>query len=322
MKKALLTGITGQDGAYLAQLLLKKNYKVFGLVRPESKLSIKNLEYLGIKDQVEFVEGDLANENSLIDAVKQIKPDEVYNLAAQSFVGNSWKIPVETAEVNAMGTLKLLNAVKIFSPESKYYQATTSEIFGEPLKKGIHDEETPFKPKSPYAISKLFAYWIVHTYKVSFDMFAVNGILFNHESPLRGEEFVTRKISQGVARIKLGLSDSISLGNLESRRDWGFAGDYVEAMWLMLQQEKPDNFIISTGETHSIRDFLDTAFKYVGIDDWQPYVIQDPKFMRPVELNVLQGSNSKAKKVLGWQTKVKFHELVEMMVEADLKRLK
>ena len=320
-KKALITGVTGQDGAYLAKFLLDKGYEVYGLVRRTVNRNFENLEYLGIENKVNCIDGDLTDEASLINAVKRIYPDEIYNLAAQSFVGTSWDQPVVTCEINGMGVLKLLNAIKICCPTAKFYQASSSEMFGNVHQDGIQDEETPFHPRSPYAISKLFAYWITVNYRESNNMFCSNGILFNHESPIRGKEFVSRKITDGVARIKLGLAKEIRLGNLDSRRDWGFAGDYVEAMWLMLQQKDPDDFIISTGETHSIKDFLDLAFKYVGISDWQPYVKIDPRYKRPAELFTLQGKNSKAKKVLGWEPKVSFKELVKMMVEADLKRL-
>jgi len=320
-KRVLITGITGQDGAYLAKFLLNKGYKIFGLYRRSVNRIFDNLEYLGIEGEVELIEGDLTDEASLINAVKRIYPNEVYNLAAQSFVGTSWDQPIITSEINAMGTLKLLNAVKIFCPTAKFYQASTSEMFGNANSSGIQDEETPFHPRSPYAISKLFAYWAAINYRESYSMFCANGILFNHESPIRGKEFVSRKITDGVARIKLGLADEIRLGNLDSKRDWGFAGDYVEAMWLMLQQDNPDDFIISTGKTHSIEDFLNLAFKHVGIDNWSSYVKIDPRFQRPAELFVLRGENSKAKKVLGWEPKVSFEELVKMMVEADLKRL-
>lgn len=320
-KKALITGVTGQDGAYLAKFLLEKDYEVFGLVRRMVNRNFENLEYLGVADKVEYVDGDMTDEASLINAVKTIYPNEIYNLAAQSFVGTSWDQPVVTCEVNAVGVLKLLDAVKVSCPTAKFYQASTSEMFGNVHNNGIQDEETPFHPRSPYAISKLFSFWTVVNYRESYNMFCANGILFNHESPIRGKEFVSRKITDGVARIKLGLAKEIFLGNLDSMRDWGFAGDYVEAMWLMLQQEKPDDFIISTGETHSVKDFLDLAFKLIGIDDWTPYVKIDPKFKRPAELFTLKGTNSKAKDVLGWQPKVSFKELVEMMVEADLKRL-
>ena len=321
MKKALITGITGQDGAYLAKFLLAKGYEVFGLVRRTVNRNFENLEYLGIADKVDCLDGDLTDEASLINAVKRIYPDEIYNLAAQSFVGTSWDQPTATCEINGMGVLKLLNAVRICYPTAKFYQASTSEMFGNVHQEGIQDENTPFHPRSPYGISKLFAYWMTINCRESNSMFCSNGILFNHESPIRGKEFVSRKITDGAARIKFGLAKEILLGNLDSRRDWGFAGDYVEAMWLMLQQKDPGDFIVSTGETHSIRDFLDLAFGHVGINDWTPYVKIDPKYKRPAELFVLQGKNDKAKKVLGWEPKVSFKQLVEMMVEADLKRL-
>jgi GDPmannose 4,6-dehydratase len=321
MKKALITGITGQDGAYLSKFLLDKGYEVFGLVRRTVNRNFENLEYLGIENRVNCLDGDLTDEASLLNAVKSICPDEIYNLAAQSFVGTSWDQPVVTCQINAMGVLKLLNAVKICCPTARFYQASTSEMFGNFHNNGIQDEETPFRPRSPYAISKLFSYWITVNYRESNQMFCSNGILFNHESPIRGKEFVSRKITNGVARIKLGLDKEIRLGNLDSRRDWGFAGDYVEAMWLMLQQKNSDDFIISTGETHSVRDFLELAFKCVGIDDWQPYIKIDSLYKRPVELVTLQGRNDRAKKVLGWEPKVSFEGLVKMMVEADLKRV-
>jgi len=320
-KKALITGVTGQDGAYLAQFLLDKGYEVFGLVRRMVNRNFENLEYLGIENKIDLVDGDLTDEASLINVIKRIYPDEIYNLAAQSFVGTSWDQPMVTCEINGMGVLKLLNAIKICCPATKFYQASTSEMFGNVNINGIQDENTPFHPRSPYAISKLFAYWITVNYRESYNMFASNGILFNHESPIRGKEFVSRKITDGVARIKLGLAKEIRLGNLDSRRDWGFAGDYVEAMWLMLQQKNPDDFIISTGKTHSIRDFLNLAFKYVGIDNWQPYIKIDPRYKRPAELFTLQGKNNKAKKNLGWEPKVSFEKLVMMMIDADLKRL-
>lgn len=320
-KKALITGITGQDGAYLAKLLLAKDYEVYGLVRRVVNRSFDNLRYIGIDDKINYVDGDLTDEASLIHAVKSIKPHEVYHLAAQSFVGTSWDQPIITSEINALGTLNLLNALKNHNPSAKFYHAATSEMFGNSNNNGIQDEKTPFHPRSPYAISKLFAYWMTVNYKESFSMFCVNGILFNHESPIRGKEFVSRKISDGVARIKLGLADYLELGNLESKRDWGFAGDYVEAMWLMMQKDTPDNYIISTGQTHSIKDFLDIAFKHVNINDWSKYVRLDPKFKRPAELYVLQGKSDKAKIELGWTPKVDFESLVKMMVDEDLKRL-
>lgn len=320
MKTAFITGILGQDGAYLAKFLLEKNYKVYGLVRRYTNPNYSNLDFLGITDKIEFVSGDMTDECSLINLIKRIQPDEVYNLAAQSFVGTSWDQSKFTTEVNALGVLYLLNAIKIFSPRTKFYQASTSEMFGNSSENGIQTEKTPFHPRNPYAISKLYAYWITNNFKESYDLFCCNGILFNHESPIRGKEFVTRKITDAVARIKFGLSNELRLGNLESKRDWGFSGDYVEAMWLMLQQEKPDNYIISTGETHSIREFLDLAFKYAGINEWEKYVKIDPQFQRPAELYVLQGKSEKAKEILGWEPKVSFEELVKMMVDADIER--
>jgi len=322
MKTALITGILGQDGPYLAQLLLEKDYKVYGLIRRYTNPNFSNLDYLGITDKIDYITGDLTDEASLINIIKTIRPDEVYNLAAQSFVGASWDQATLTTEINAIGALYLLNAIKFFSPNTKFYQASTSEMFGNSSVNGIQDEETPFHPRSPYAIAKLYSYWITNNFKESYGMFCCNGILFNHESPIRGKEFVTRKITEGVAKIKLGLVKEIRLGNLDSKRDWGFAGDYVEAMYLMMQQEKPDNYIISTGITHSIRDFCEIAFKHAGISDWEKYIVIDPQFKRPAELFTLQGKSDKARNVLGWMPEVKFEDLVEMMVEADLQRLK
>lgn len=322
MKKiALITGILGQDGPYLAKLLLEKNYEVYGLMRRYSNPNFSNTDYLGITDKINFVSGDMTDESSILNIIKTIRPDEVYNLAAQSFVGASWEQSKVTTEVNSLGVLYLLNAIKYFSPSTKFYQASTSEMFGNSHNNGLQTEETPFHPRSPYAISKLYGYWITINFRESYGMFCANGILFNHESPIRGMEFVTRKISDGVARIKLGLANEIRLGNLDSKRDWGFAGDYVEAMWLMLQQKEPDDYIISTGETHSIRDFLNIAFNHVGIKDWKKYVKIDPRFKRPSELFSLHGKSNKAKKILNWKPKVKFDKLVKMMVDADLKRL-
>lgn len=322
MKKiALITGILGQDGPYLAKLLLEKDYTVYGLIKRYANPNFSNLDYLEITDKIEYISGDMTDEASLMNIIKSIQPDEVYNLAAQSFVGASWDQSKLTTEVNSLGVLYLLNAIKFFSPATKFYQASTSEMFGNSHNGGLQTEETPFHPRSPYAISKLYSYWITNNFKESYGMFCCNGILFNHESPIRGKEFVTRKISDGVARIKLGLDDEIRLGNLDSKRDWGFAGDFVEAMWLMMQSKEPDNYIISTGETHSIRDFLDVAFNHVGIKDWEKYVKIDPRFKRPAELFSLHGKSDKARKKLGWKPKVKFEELVKMMVDADLKRL-
>ncbi|MBN1589444.1 MAG: GDP-mannose 4,6-dehydratase [Pirellulales bacterium] len=321
-KSALVTGVSGQDGAYLSRLLLEKGYTVYGLLQRSTRYAFANLDYLGVTADVDFVDGDLTDEASLINAVCRTRPDEIYNLAAQSFVGTSWDQPILTTEINAVGTMKLLEAAKRHAPQAKFYQASTSEMFGNCHQDGLQTEETPFHPRSPYAISKLCAYWIVNNYRESYGMFCVNGILFNHESPIRGKEFVTRKISHNVAKIKLGLSERFGLGNLDSTRDWGFAGDYVEAMFLIMHQDVPENFIVSTGETHSIRDFLTVAFNHVGIPDWEKHVYVDPAFKRPAELFSLKGSSRKAQEKLKWTPKVKFEELVRMMVDADLERLR
>lgn len=320
-KHALVTGIAGQDGSYLAKLLLEKDYKVFGLLRRTVDRNLHNLQTLGISQDIEYVDGDLTDECSLLNAVRTIKPHEVYNLAAQSFVGTSWDNPMVTSDINAFGTLRLLNAIKMFQPAARFYQASTSEMFGNSHQEGLQTEATPFHPRSPYAISKLFAHWMTINYRESYGLFACSGILFNHESPLRGFEFVTRKITDGVARIKYGLADHIALGNLDSKRDWGFAGDYVEAMWLMLQQDQPDDFLISTGETHSVREFVAAAFARAGISDWEQYVRIDPRFMRPADVFALHGHSNKAYEKLGWKPRVSFEDLVIMMVDADLARL-
>lgn len=320
-KIALVTGILGQDGGYLAKFLLGKDYKVYGLIRRDTNLDFSNLGYLGIVDKIEYVSGDITDEGSLINIIKSIKPDEVYNLAAQSFVGSSWNQAKLTTKVNALGVLYLLETIRLVSPTIRFYQASTSEMFGNSNPDGIQTEDTPFHPRSPYAIAKLYAHWITVNFRESYKMFCCSGILFNHESPIRRVEFVSRKISDGVARIKLGLSNEIRLGNLDSQRDWGFAGDYVEAMWLMLQQKKADDYIVSTGKTHSVRDFLCTAFHHVGINNWNHYVKMDPRFKRPSELSILKGYSEKAKRALGWSPKVKFEELVKMMVDTDIKRL-
>lgn len=322
MKKiAFITGITGQDGCYLAKLLLENNYQVLGLVKSNSPEEMENPNYLGITNKIDFIQGDITDELSLHKIIKKIQPHQVYNLAAQSFVASSWQEAKLTTEVNALGTLYLLNAIKNTSLKIKFYQASTSEMFGQSNKRGIQTEGTPFHPRSPYAISKLYAYWITNNFKESYGMHCSNGILFNHESPIRGKQFVTRKIAMGVAAIKLGFSQEIRLGNLDSRRDWGFAGDYVEAIYLMLQQKKPDNYIISTGQTHSVRDFLELAFAHVGIKNWQKYIVIDPTFKRPRELLTLHGKSDKARRILGWKPQIKFKKLVEMMVDADLERL-
>ena len=320
-KTALVTGILGQDGPYLAKLLLEKGYKVYGLLRRYSKPSFDNLEYLGIDKDIDYAEGDLTDESSLLNVVKSIRPDEVYNLAAQSFVGSSWEQAKLTTEVNSVGVLYLLNSLKFFAPTAKFYQASTSEMFGLSQVDGFQDENTPFHPRSPYGVSKVYAYWMTVNFRESYKMYTSNGILFNHESPIRGIQFVTRKITDGVARIKLGLKHDLHLGDLEPKRDWGFAGDYVEAMWLMLQQENPDDYVVATGETHSVREFVELAFEAAGIPDWQKYVKKDPRFSRPAEVPHLQGRPTKAFEKLGWKPKVTFPELVKMMVEADIKRL-
>ncbi len=322
MKKvALVTGILGQDGPYLAKLLLEKDYKVYGLVRRYSNPNFSNLEYLGIEKQVEYLSGDLTDESSLYNAIKIARPDEVYNLAAQSFVGSSWDQAKLTTEINAVGVLYLLNAIKTFSPATRFYQASTSEMFGLGNDDGLQDENTAFHPRSPYGISKVYAYWMTVNFRESYNLFTCNGILFNHESPLRGIQFVTRKITDGVARIKLGLEKELRLGNLDSKRDWGFAGDYVEAMYLMLQQDKPNDYVIGTGQNHSVREFVQFAFEAAGITNWENYVKSDPRYMRPAEVPDLRAKTDKAQKILGWKAKVELKELVKMMVEADIERL-
>ncbi len=319
-KTALVTGILGQDGPYLAKFLLAKDYKVYGMIRRYSAPNFENLDYLGVTDKVEFVEGDLTDESSLINVIKNIRPDEVYNLAAQSFVGSSWEQAKLTTEINALGVLHLLNAIKYFCPTAKFYQASTSEMFGLGNTNGYQDEDTPFHPRSPYAISKVYAYWMTVNFRESYGLFTANGILFNHESPIRGIQFVTRKITDGVAKIKLGLADKLYLGNLEAKRDWGFAGDYVEAMYLMLQQDKSDDYVVGMGENHSVKEFVELAFKFAGLSDWKKYVVIDPRFKRPAEVHNLKSRPDKAQKILGWKPATKFGELVKMMVEADLKR--
>ncbi|EKE15087.1 MAG: hypothetical protein ACD_12C00154G0003 [uncultured bacterium] len=319
-KTALVTGILGQDGPYLARLLLEKGYKVYGLIRRYSNISFDNLDYLGITKKIEFVEGDMTDESSLLHLIKRTMPDEVYNLAAQSFVGASWAQAKLTTEINALGVLYMLNAIKFFSPTTKFYQASTSEMFGTSHENGSQDENTIFHPRSPYGISKVYAYWMTVNFRESYDIFTCNGILFNHESPIRGMQFVTRKITDGVAKIKIGLIDKLSLGNLEAKRDWGFAGDYVEAMYLMLQNEKPDDYVIGTGENHSVKEFVKLAFKYAGINDWEKHVVIDVRFNRPAEVPNLKARPTKAQKQLGWKAKTSFDTLVKMMVEADLKR--
>ena len=316
MKRALITGITGQDGSYLAEFLLEKGYKVYGLVRRLSTPNTENIHH--IVDKVELISGDLLDQKSLDDAVREARPDEVYNLAAQSFVKTSWNQAVLTGEYTALGVTRMLEAVRSVDSKIKFYQASSSEMFGK-VTETPQKETTRFHPRSPYGVAKVYGHYITLNYRESYDMFACSGILFNHESPRRGIEFVTRKISHAVARISLGKQKKIVLGNLDSKRDWGYAGDYVEAMWMMLQQDSPDDYVIATGETHSIEEFVIEAFKIIGIDDWKSYVeSNDHKFMRPAEVDYLIGDYSKANKVLGWKPKTSFKQLVEMMVKADL----
>ncbi|MCX7658451.1 MAG: GDP-mannose 4,6-dehydratase [Oscillospiraceae bacterium] len=317
MKSAIITGITGQDGSYLAELLLEKGYKVYGIKRRTSDLNYGNVEHL--KDDIEFIYADMADLPSLITAVKKAKPDEVYNLAAQSFVQTSWEQPILTADVDALGVTNILEALRMEKPDAHFYQASTSEMFGK-VQAVPQSETTPFYPRSPYGVAKLYGHWITVNYRESYDMFACSGILFNHESPRRGLEFVTRKVSMAVAKIKHGLQKEVFLGNLDSKRDWGFAGDYVKAMWLMLQQEKPDDYVIATGETHTIREMCDVAFKYVGLN-YEDYVKVDPRFFRPAEVDLLLGDPTKAKKALGWKLEVDFKQLIEMMVQSDLEKV-
>ncbi|MFA4941340.1 MAG: GDP-mannose 4,6-dehydratase [Patescibacteria group bacterium] len=318
MKKALITGITGQDGSYLAELLLSKNYQVFGLERRSSTKNRTNIEK--IEKDINFVSGDLTDQHSLTRAITASEPDEVYNLAAQSFVKESWEQPEYTGNVTGLGALRVLEAIRQVNPKMKYYQASSSEMFGQ-VQETPQNEKTPFYPRSPYGVAKLYAHWITVNYRESYNIFACSGILFNHESERRGMEFVTRKITDGVARIKLGLQDKLYLGNLDAKRDWGYAPEYVEAMWMMLQQEKPEDFIIATGETHSVKEFVEAAFRAVDLD-WKKYVEIDERFKRPAEVYSLIGDASKAREKLGWKPKVNFSELVSIMVEADLKRLK
>lgn len=316
MKKALITGITGQDGSYLAELLLKKGYIVSGLVRRLSTPNVQNFQH--ISHQIKLIPGDLLDQASLADALIESEPDEVYNLAAQSFVKASWSQPVLTGEFTALGVTRMLDAIRQVNKQIKFYQASSSEMFGK-VTETPQKETTRFYPRSPYGVAKVYGHYITVNYRESYDMFAVSGILFNHESPRRGLEFVTRKISNTVARISLGMTEKLTLGNLDSKRDWGFAGDYVEAMWLMLQQDKPDDYVISTGENHSVEEFVQKAFEVIGIKNWQDYVItNDPAFMRPAEVDNLIGDYSKAKEKLSWTPKTSFPDLVKMMVEADI----
>lgn len=316
MKTALITGITGQDGSYLADLLLEKGYKVYGLVRRTSTPIMVNIEH--IQDKVELITGDITDLSSLVRIVEKVQPDEVYNLAAQSFVGTSWEQPILTGNTTGLAVTNMLEAVRIAKPDARFYQASSSEMFGKVVETP-QKETTPFYPRSPYGVAKLYGHWITVNYRESFDMYACSGILFNHESPRRGVEFVTRKITDAVAKIKLGLATELRLGNLDAKRDWGFAGDYVKAMWLMLQQDKPEDFVISTGETHTVEEFVTIAFEHVGLN-WKDYVVIDEKFVRPAEVDLLLGDCSKAKETLGWELEVSFEQLVKMMVDEDLKK--
>jgi GDPmannose 4,6-dehydratase len=316
-KRALITGITGQDGSYLAELLLEKGYEVIGMVRRSSTLNFERIAHL--QERITLVPGDLLDEVSMINLLREHRPNEVYNLAAQSFVQTSWGQPVLTGETTALGVTRVLDAIRIVDPEIRFYQASSSEMFGK-VQAVPQSEETPFYPRSPYGVAKLYGHWITINYRESYDLHASSGILFNHESPRRGLEFVTRKISNAVARIKLGQQDELRLGNLDAQRDWGFAGDYVEAMWLMLQQDGPDDFVVSTGETHTVREFVELAFGRVDLD-WEKYVVMDERFMRPAEVDLLIGDPAKAHQVLGWKPKMPFPELVHTMVDADLNEL-
>jgi len=316
-KHALITGITGQDGSYLADLLLKKKYKVYGMIRRASSENYERIEHL--RGKITFLQGDLYDQLSLIEALEVSRPDEVYNLAAQSFVPTSWNQPMLTGEVTGLGVTKMLDAVRTVNKKIKFYQASSSEMFGKVLE-SPQTETTPFYPRSPYGVAKVYGHYITVNYRESYDMFCVSGILFNHESPRRGKEFVTRRITDGVARIKLGMQQKLHLGNINAQRDWGFAGDYVEAMWKMLQQRKPDDYVIATGKSHSVKEFVEIAFKHVGLD-WKKHVVVDKKLFRPAEVLHLLGNAGKARRKLGWKPKVSFRDLVKMMVDSDLQKL-
>jgi len=318
MPKALITGVTGQDGSYLADFLLEKGYEVVGMVRRTSTVNFSRIHH--IQDRITLVSGDLLDQVSLINILQEQKPDEVYNLAAQSFVPTSWKQPVFTGDVTALGVTRMLEAIRTVDKEIRFYQASSSEMFGK-VREVPQNEGTPFYPRSPYGVAKVYGHWITVNYRESYGLHATSGVLFNHESPRRGLEFVTRKVTYGAAKIKLSLADELLLGNLDSRRDWGYAGDYVEAMWLMLQQPEPDDYVVATEETHSIRELCEEAFGYLDLD-WQEYVGQDPRFMRPAEVDLLVGDASKARRVLGWEPRVDFRGLVRMMVDSDLDLLK
>jgi GDPmannose 4,6-dehydratase len=318
MKRALITGITGQDGSYLAEFLLRKGYEVFGMVRRSSTENFERIEH--IRHKIDLRQADLLDQLSMIDLIRSTKPHEVYNLASQSFVPTSWSQPTLTGEFTALGVTKMLEAIKLVDPTIRFYQASSSEMFGK-VRETPQTEETPFYPRSPYGVAKAYGHFITVNYRESYNMFCVSGILFNHESPRRGKEFVTRKITDGVARIKLKVAKELRLGNLDARRDWGFAGDYVKAMWLMLQEDAPDDYVISTGTSHSVKEFVQIAFNHAKLD-WKKYVVIDQAFIRPAEVHHLRGDSSKARKKLGWKPEVSFKELIGMMVDADLERVK
>jgi GDPmannose 4,6-dehydratase len=317
-KRALITGITGQDGSYLAEFLLEKGYEVIGMVRRTSTINFERIQH--IQDRITLVQGDLLDQSSLIDILREHRPHEVYNLAAQSFVPTSFKQPVLTGEFTALGVTRLLEAIRLVDPTIRFYQASSSEMFGK-VREVPQNENTPFHPRSPYGVAKVYAHWITVNYRESYGMFAVSGICFNHESPRRGLEFVTRKITYTAAKIKLGLAHELRLGNLEARRDWGYAPDYVRAMWLMLQQDEPEDYVIATGETHSVREFVELAFDYLGLD-WKKYVVVDPALYRPADVDLLVGDATKARTKLGWAPSVTFEQLVKIMVDADLELVK
>jgi GDPmannose 4,6-dehydratase len=318
LKKVLITGITGQDGSYLADLLLEKGYEVYGMVRRSSVEKLDRIEH--IRDRINFVQADLLDQLSIITIIKQVNPDEVYNLAAMSFVPTSWSQPVLTGEFTGIGVTRMLEAVRLVNKNIRFYQASSSEMFGK-VKEIPQTENTPFHPRSPYGVAKVYGHYITVNYRESYDIFAASGILFNHESPRRGLEFVTKKVTNAVAKIKLGLQDYLYLGNMDSKRDWGFAKDYVEAMWLMLQQDKPDDYVIATGESHSVKEWVQASFECLGMD-WEKYVKIDQRFIRPAEVDLLIGDSSKAQKILGWKPKVNFEQLVKIMVEYDYNQLK
>ena len=318
MKRALITGINGMDGSHLADLLLEKGYKVYGMERRSSSKNRTNTVHL--EGKINFINGDLTDQNSLFRCIKESDPDEVYNLGSQSFVGESWNTPEQTSDVTGLGVLRVLEAIREYGKDIKFYQASTSEMFGRMVENPAK-ETTPFYPRSPYGVAKLYGHWITKNYRESYDMFNCSGILFNHESERRGIEFVTRKITDGVARIHLGLRDDITLGNLDSKRDWGYSPDYVKSMWLMLQQDEPNDYVIATGKSHSIREFLDAAFQHIGIVHWGEYVKQDPRFMRPAEVDVLRGDSTKARDELGWTLSTSFQEMISKMVSNDINLL-